>query len=102
MAGWPSFVESADIGEPADALAPENQALSASPAPRPASPRLRLEKIADVKRELSRLYREARRGEITTQTATRLAYLLNMMAQLIETAELEKRVALLEQPHGGR
>lgn len=103
MSGWVGWPEAAENGQ---ANAPQTAAAWASePTPTPAklaSPRLKLGSVADIKRELARLYREARREEISTQTATRLAYLLNMMAQLIETAELEKRVEAIEAAQGGK
>jgi hypothetical protein len=99
MAGWPSFSQTAESGQAEGPVTAETCAPQFEPTPgKLASPRLKLGSIADIKRELARLYREARREEISTQTATRLAYLLNMMAQLIESAELEKRVMALEQP----
>lgn len=103
MSGWPKFTQNADIGNDDASFLAEN--LGGQPDATPArksSARLRLDKVSDIKRELARLYREARRDEISTQTATRLAYLLNMMAQLIETTELEKRVIELEKLGAGR
>ncbi len=101
MAGWENYPEIAENGQVNDRPSAETCGFDGSPAPcKVASPRLKLGSVADVKRELARLYREARRGEITTQTATRLAYLLNMMAQLIESAELEKRVEAIEATQG--
>jgi hypothetical protein len=98
MSGWPSLSQASKNGQ---AEGPATQGCGeVQPDPTPSklpSPRLKLGTISDIKRELARLYREARREEISTQTATRLAYLLNMMAQLIESAELEKRVMALEQ-----
>jgi hypothetical protein len=51
----------------------------------------------DVRRELQRVYSDARRGNIPTGDATRLAYILNIMKQTIETTELEARLIALEQ-----
>ena len=51
----------------------------------------------DVRRELQRVYTDARRGNIATADATRLAYILNIMKQTIETTELEARLMALEQ-----
>lgn len=103
MSGWPNFTQDADIGNDDVATLAENLGGQPDPTPiRKSSARLRLDKVSDIKRELARLYREARRNEISTQTATRLAYLLNMMAQLIESTELEKRVIELEKLGAGR
>ena len=76
-----------------------NRAETLPPTPTPKqsrTPRLRLERITDCKRELAQLYRAARRGEISTQTATRLAYLLDLMSRMVERSELERRVEQLE------
>lgn len=64
--------------------------------PTPRSGRLRLGSIQECRRELAKLYVEARRGEIPTATATRLAYLLVSLANMIRDSELEARVAALE------
>jgi len=97
MSGWPIFNENAEIGGLNGPKAAQLCVVPVDPTPvKLASPRLRLDRISDCKRELGRLYKEARRGEISAQTATRLAYLLNMMAQMIETSELEKRVEAIE------
>lgn len=103
MSGWPTFSQAAENGQAEASQVADSGVRQPDPTPsKLPSPRLKLGTIADIKRELARLYREARREEISTQTATRLAYLLNMMAQLIESAELEKRVNALEQSDGKR
>lgn len=59
--------------------------------------RMRLHSVSDVKRELRRLYVEARNGTIKSADATKLAYLLNMLANLMVDSDLEERVdAVLE------
>ena len=60
------------------------------------SPRLNLTTIEDVRRELARVYRDARSGKIEASNATRLAYILDLMRKMIETSDLEKRIAALE------
>lgn len=65
--------------------------------PRQKRPRhIPLNSLDDVRAELSRLYRHARAGEVATQDATRLGYLLSSLARIIEGAELETRIAALE------
>jgi hypothetical protein len=96
MSGWQNVNESAKIGVSNEPETAQICPVPVGPPAKPPSPRLRLDRISDCKRELARLYRSARREEISTQTATRLAYLLNMMAQMIETSELEKRVEAIE------
>lgn len=40
--------------------------------------------------------RQTRAGEVVPQDATRLAYMLNLLASMIETHDLERRIAALE------
>lgn len=62
------------------------------------SPRLRLKlvTIEDVRRELARLYREAKSGTRNVQDASRLAHMLGLLGRMIEGADLERRVLALE------
>lgn len=64
----------------------------------PATPRLRipLRNADDVRRELAKLYRQMKAGEIAPADGTKLAYVLNLLRQAIETGELETRIAALE------
>lgn len=55
-----------------------------------------LTKIGGVKRELARLYAEARAGDIDVSDASKLANLLQILARVIETSDLEKRLEALE------
>jgi hypothetical protein len=52
---------------------------------------------ADLRRELARLYRDARTGLVATADASRLAGILNIIARLIETSDLELRIERLEE-----
>lgn len=57
----------------------------------------RLSTMNSVRQEMSRVYREARRGEKNTQEAGRLVHILSQIARIIEGSDLEQRVAKLEQ-----
>lgn len=57
---------------------------------------IRLKTHKDVRRELARLYRDARSGIVPTQDATRLAYLLDRLARVMEGGLLEQRIEMLE------
>lgn len=57
----------------------------------------RLDTLVACRRELARLYREARTGTLDTQEATRLTFIVMNIARLIEGGELERRLAALEQ-----
>lgn len=59
--------------------------------------RCELDTANDVKRELSKLYREARSGIVATSDATKLGWLLGEIRKTIETSDIEKRIEQLEQ-----
>jgi len=59
--------------------------------------RCKLDTLADIKREMSKVYREARSGVTDVQDATKLVWCLQGVAKVIETSDLEKRVEQLEQ-----
>ncbi|WP_218510612.1 hypothetical protein [Variovorax sp. dw_308] len=70
---------------------------SAGDRPKPPSRvRVRLITIDDVKREMARLYREARSKKVDTQDASRMANMLAILGRLIEGSDLEKRIEQLE------
>jgi hypothetical protein len=56
----------------------------------------RLRTLHDIQKELTRVYKAMRRGEIPTQDGTRLSYTLQVLAKIIEGGDLEQRVAHLE------
>jgi len=58
--------------------------------------RLRLSSVRECRRELAKLYAEARHGEIDISDATRLTYLLTSLANMIRDSELEQRIEVLE------
>jgi hypothetical protein len=66
------------------------------PKPTPLRKRTKLADVRQIRAELSRVYRQAKAGEIDTTTATRLAYMLDLMSRMIERGELENRIELLE------
>ena len=49
-----------------------------------------------VRRELARLYGEARHGQLDALEASRLGNLLAIIGRLIEGSDLEQRIAELE------
>jgi len=58
--------------------------------------RIRLASLSDVAKEIRKLYRESRAGTLATSEATKLAYLLNMLAGILTASDLEERLAKLE------
>lgn len=80
-------------------MASKNNAVTETP--RGVSIRVgKLDSLLDVRRELGRLYRSARRAsgpEPDAQTAAKLGYLLSLVGRTVEGAEFEKRLQLLEE-----
>jgi len=68
----------------------------------PANPvrgRLRLGSIREVRRELQKVYEDAKNGRMSTQDAGRLTYILQALAGMIRDSDLEERIKKLEQQH---
>lgn len=59
-----------------------------------------LNSVRRVREELSRVYKDARRGLLPTQDASRLAFILMTLYRVIEGGELEARLAKLEDEIG--
>jgi hypothetical protein len=76
---------------------------TAAPKPRRASaalprlPRVRLDSLDRVRREMAKLYIEGRSGRRDVQDVSRLANVLALIGRVIEGGELEKRIEALEQ-----
>ena len=65
------------------------------------TPQLKLATIEDCRREMARVYRDARTGQADTADASRLVYMLTSIAKMIEIGQLEQRlIALEEKQHG--
>lgn len=58
--------------------------------------RCQLDTMNDVKREMAKVYRECRSEILDPQTGTKLTWMLQGIAKVIETSELEKRIETLE------
>lgn len=69
-------------------------AASGTCTPTPA--KIKLSELEDVRREMARVYREARGGMIDSSEAGRLAYILTGISKLIEATEIEKRLLQME------
>jgi len=72
----------------------EGQVLQALP-----TPKIKLNTLEDCRREMARVYRDARSYSIDSQDASRLVYILSQVGKLIEAADIEKRIELLENPN---
>ena len=58
--------------------------------------RCKLDTMADVKAEMSKVYRESRSEVLDPVTGTKLIWMLQSVAKVIEGSDLEKRIELLE------
>jgi hypothetical protein len=61
------------------------------------TPRLNLSTSEDVRREMTKVYREARSRQIEPSEATKLVFILVQILKAHEQVVLENRVAQLEQ-----
>ena len=52
--------------------------------------------VGGVVSELGKVYRQARRGQIDTQDATRLAFILREIRVALESSDIEERLERLE------
>lgn len=58
--------------------------------------RCKLSSIADVNREMQRIYRECRSNMVNTSDGSKLVHMLSLIARVHETSDLEARLAALE------
>lgn len=69
-----------------------------NPVPTPPR-RIDLSTLRDVRIELANVYRQIDAGAIESQDGSRRAYVLKTIGDIIEMAELEKRIETLEERH---
>ena len=60
------------------------------------APRLNLNDLDGVRREMARVYRDMRQGAVATQDGARLVYVLGELRKMFEITELERRLAAIE------
>ena len=68
----------------------------ATGTPDPTPPKIKLNSLGDVRREMATIYREARAGKLDISDAGRLAYVLTGIGKLIEVEQIEQRLNQLE------
>jgi len=61
--------------------------------------RAKLDTVSDCRREVARIYREARSGIIDSAECSRLAFVLKTLSGMIESGDLERRLEILEHTH---
>lgn len=67
-----------------------------TPSPPARRYRAKLATVADVNREIQRIYREARSALIPVDHASKYANILSIIARIHESSDLEARIAALE------
>jgi acyl-CoA reductase-like NAD-dependent aldehyde dehydrogenase len=75
---------------------------AATGKPDPTPRRIDLSTLRDVRLELAAVYRKMDSGEIESQEGTRRAYVLRQIADILVSAELERRIIELEEKHEQR
>lgn len=85
-----------DFVDDDDGLVIEHQSNLVSPTPVKKARRTDLSNLRAIKRELCRVYDDARTGRIDTQTGTRLTYQLQAIAKVQEAVEVSERLDLIE------
>ncbi|MEP3055582.1 hypothetical protein [Ascidiaceihabitans sp.] len=58
--------------------------------------RVKLDTVTDARKEMSKLYREARAGKIDIADASKLANILMLIGRMIEGCDFERRLDALE------
>jgi len=74
----------------------EGEHLPASGTPLPVRRLHPLKTLRDVRREMSRVYGECRRGTLNVADGSKLTYMLTQVGKVIADHELEARIAALE------
>lgn len=91
------LTETVENGGAKEGLTIDGQTLSLVPTP----PKIDLATPLDVRREMAKVYREAKAGKIDTQDGSRLIYMLSQVGKMIELHEVETRLAALEERQNG-
>jgi hypothetical protein len=60
----------------------------------------KLTTLAQVRREMVRVYKAARQGQLESQEGSRLVFMLTAIARLIESSDIEQRLEGVEQQLG--
>ena len=88
--GWPVYPDNLKVPETA-----VSTLVLIGPTPHPEK-YIRLGTIKQIRSELGAVYRLARTGKIASGEATRLCYILNILANMTLDADIEGRIETLE------
>ena len=58
--------------------------------------RIRLGSVEEMRKEMERVYREARQNELDIGVASKLSYMLSQMTRVAEVSNIERRLLELE------
>lgn len=94
--GWPNPPQATPLANVGSTAIPVNGEIVSDPTTPKASQRLRLSTVSDCKREIRRLYIDARNNEISSSEASKFVWIISTLSNLIADAELEQRVERLE------
>lgn len=75
----------------------DNKSGKVTPTPK----KIDLKSINDVRLEMANIYRAMKAGSIETSDGTKLCYVLSAIGKMIESADIEARIALLERNNNG-
>lgn len=65
------------------------------------APRINLNDLDGLRREMARVYRDMRGGRVPSQDGARLVYVLGELRKVFEACDLAKRIAALEGGNDG-
>jgi len=74
----------------------EGEVIPGDPSPRRVHKRIRLSTIRDVRRELSAVYIDCRRGLMPASTGAKLVFMLDRLRQSIADDEFDQRLKVIE------
>ena len=95
MAGWPSLQTGNGAADVSQSPAVPAFALDPTPSGR-VSPRLRLDNGPMVRREIVKLYRGMKAGEIDVVKGAKLVWTLEILGRMIERETVEKLAERLD------
>lgn len=93
-----SATRGAEIGGTNERLTIDGVTGKVAPTP----PKIDLATALDIRREMSKVYRETKAGKIDTADGAKLVYMLAQVGKMIELHEIELRLAALEARNGNK
>jgi len=85
------------LAPPVEIDAETGEVVEYTPEAKPARYRAKLDTLADIRREMAKLYRESRSGLLSVQDMTKYVWALKAMGEVISEADIEAKLDYLEQ-----